>query len=50
MKGVEALGIWSRNQRVRDPLRRVLMMVLGEAKVSGNPKGSKSRSRGNPPR
>lgn len=47
MKGVEALGTWSRKDsegsfKVRDPLRRVLRMVLGEVKVSGNPQRAQS--------
>lgn len=50
MKWVEALGTWSRNQkgsfRVRDPLRRVLMMALGEVKVSGNPQRAQSLNLG----
>lgn len=41
MKEVEALGTLSGSLRgsfrIRDPLRRVLMTVLGEVKVSGNP-------------
>lgn len=55
MKGVEALGTLSSDLqgsfRIRDPLRRVSVMALGEVKSSREPpKGSNSRSWGHPPR